>query len=255
MARRPNIAVIPARHDATRFPGKPLALIMGVPLVVRVARQVETSRAVDEVWVATDSPPIAAVVESAGFRSILTESACRTGTDRVARALEARPGPKPGWVLNVQGDEPLIDPSDLGLLMRRAQLHPDAISTLARRPSRDEDLVDPNVVKIALTRDQRALYFSRSMIPFAFDSAAYDPVVHVGVYAYPVDVLARFVAAPASPLESAERLEQLRALEVGIPIYVTMCQANRPSIGVDVPADVARVEAAIRAFEPDRGTT
>ena len=250
MDGRPIIAVIPARHHATRFPGKPLAQINGVPMVVRVARRAQAAKMIDEVWVATDDQRIADVVEADGFDSVMTERGLASGTDRVAFALQRRTGPSPSLVVNVQGDEPLIDPHDLDRLVASALSCPDAIATLGRSPSPADDLSDPHCVKVAVAADGRALYFSR--LPILFGAPA---IIHVGVYAYPPSVLRRFVDAAPTFLETTERLEQLRALELGIPIYVTMGQASGPSIGVDVPADVGRVEAALRASACDRGTT
>ena len=251
MERRHNIAVIPARHHATRFPGKPLVLIEGVPMVVRVARRVSEASAIDAVWVATDGNDIAHVVADAGFEVVMTEPSVPSGTDRVAAALRRLRVCEvtPSVVVNVQGDEPLIDPRDLDLLVEASRSRPEAICTLGRRVLPDDDPDDPHQVKVALGSDGRALYFSRAAIPHGAVS-----VLHVGVYAYSPSVLFRFVEAPPSALEQAERLEQLRALEMGIPVYVTMCHGPRPSIGVDVPADVKRVEAELRA-RTDRRTS
>ena len=249
MVGRPTIAVIPARHHATRFPGKPLALIDGVPMIVRVARSVRSASAVDEVWVATDDPRIADTVRAVrGVKPVMTDVHLRSGTDRVAQAVQ-RSGERPGLVVNVQGDEPLIDPDDLDQLVAAAQARPDGISTLARAAGPDEDATDPHLVKVVVAGDGRAMYFSRARVP-----AGGAAIVHVGVYAYPPAVLYRFAAMAPTELEATERLEQLRALELGIPIYVTMRRAAAPVIGVDVPADVGRVEAVLRGAARDRGT-
>ena len=245
MDRRLTIAVIPARHHATRFPGKPLTLIAGIPMVVRVARAVAKAEQIDRVAVATDSPAVAEVVEGAGFGAVMTGRGCRTGTDRVAEAALQLDAPESALVVNVQGDEPLIDPDDLDLLVAHAARRPDAISTLVRHLQPDE-VDDPHTVKVAMTAEGRALYFSRAPIPYSAPAHA-----HVGVYAYRLSVLRRFVAADPTALEGTEKLEQLRALEMGIPIYVATCRSERPSIGVDVPEDVARVEAALRAHGPN----
>ena len=245
---RPTIAVIPARYQATRFPGKPLAEILGVPLIVRVADRVRRAQRIDEVWVATDDARIAAVAERAGFRTVMTDASCSSGTDRVAQAVALRAGETPALVVNVQGDEPLIDPRDLDRLVDEAGRHPEGITTLARRFSPHDDPADPNLVKVACTRGGETLNFSREGLPYR-DGATV--AVHVGVYAFPPDRLAAFVAADPGPRERSERLEQLRAFELNIPIYAAMCEALSPSIGVDVPGDVARVEAALRASRSD----
>ena len=247
MDGRLTIAVIPARHHATRFPGKPLALIDGVPMVVRVADRVRESQAIDDVWVATDDDRIAEVARRAGCVAVMTDPGCASGTDRVARALAARRESAPALVINVQGDEPLIDSRDLDRLVHNARERPEGIVTLARRSCDPSDATDPNRVKVAMTAAGRALYFSRAPIPHGSPT-----ILHVGVYAFTPAILQQWVGTAPTALEQAERLEQLRALELGIPIHVTMCEGDGPSLGVDVPADVARVEAALRVR---RGTT
>lgn len=236
------IAVIPARFGATRFPGKPLADIAGVPMVVRVARQAAAATTIQEVLIATDDPRIARVVEQAGFAVAMTPPECATGSDRIAWAIRERRGPAPRLVVNVQGDEPLLDPRDLDALVKATLADPGAIGTLARPLPDPSRFADPNLVKVARAAGGRALYFSRSPIPYGAEA----PLLHVGIYAYPPEVLSRFVALPPSPLERTERLEQLRALENGIPIQVTMCVSERPSLGVDTPEDVARVIEELR---------
>ena len=224
-------------------------------MVVRVAERVRQARRIDEVWVATDAEVIAEVVRAAGFEAVLTDVACASGTDRVARAVAQRDR-RIGVVINVQGDEPLIDPSDLDRLVDAVERRPDAIATLARPRAPLEDRNDPNVVKVARAEDGRALYFSRAPIPHG-GTGPFD-LIHVGVYAYAPPVLDAFVSSAPSALEELEKLEQLRALENGIPIYVAISNSATPTIGVDVPADVHRVEAALQTSdqhgEPERGT-
>lgn len=227
-------AVIPARFDSTRFPGKPLAEIAGVPMIVRVAERANAAERVDLVVVATDDERIERVVRDAGFESVMTDPGLPSGSDRVAAAVRTL-GEQPQLVVNVQGDEPLLDPRDLDALIAEAK--EDGIGTLAR-PLDPELADDPNTVKVVRARSGRALYFSRAPVPHG----AAQRLHHVGIYAYPPHVLERFTALEPSPLERAERLEQLRALENDIPIYVTMCQSESPSIGVDTPEDLLRVE-------------
>ncbi len=220
-------------------------------MVVRVAERVGRAQAVDSVWVATDDREIARVVEAAGFEVVMTDEALSSGTDRVAAALAQRADVRPAFVVNVQGDEPLIDPDDIDRVVEEGRRFPDAITTLARKPLEPAEAADPNRVKVALTDDGRALYFSRAPIPYSALGGGATTNIHGGVYGCTPEVLRRWCAAAPSTLETAERLEQLRALELGIPIRVMMCLSPRPLIGVDVPEDVDRVEAALRALSPN----
>lgn len=236
-----TIAVVPARYASQRFPGKPLADIRGVPMIVRVAAQAAKASRVDRVVVATDDARIQAVVAAAGFEARMTSETCASGSDRVAEVAQQIPA---DLVVNVQGDEPLLDPRDLDALIEAAYAHPEGITTLGRPVPSAEALADPNLVKAVVSPQGAALYFSRAPIPHG--AAPEDAIAHVGLYAYPPAVLARFTALAPSPLERTERLEQLRALENGIPIHLQMCVSDRPSIGVDVPADL---DAVCRALD------
>ena len=241
----PAVAVIPARYASERFPGKPLVDIAGVPMVVRVCRQAAQAR-LSAVYVATDDERIAHVVRRAGFAAVMTSRSCASGSDRVAEVVRGLAEPV-GVVVNVQGDEPLVDPRDIDALVAAAVAHPEAIGTLARPLVDPRRFEDPNVVKVVRASSGRALYFSRAPIPHARGGASVQALQHVGLYAYHPAVLARFTALAPTPLERAERLEQLRALENEIPIHVTMCVSERPSIPVDVPSDV---EAVLEALNP-----
>lgn len=243
-AAAPAVAVIPARYASERFPGKPLADIAGVPMIVRVCRQAAQAR-VAAVYVATDDERIAHVVREAGFAAVMTSPACASGSDRVAEVVQGLAEPV-GVVVNVQGDEPLVDPRDIDALIEATRADPEAIGTLARPLSELERFHSPHVVKVVRAPSGRALYFSRAPIPHGLDGLPRGALQHVGLYAYHPSVLARFTALAASPLETRERLEQLRALENGIPIHVTMCVSERPSIGVDVPADIEAVLEALK---------
>ena len=241
----PAYAVIPARYDSQRFPAKALADIDGVPMIVRVAQQAAKADAVDRVVVATDDDRIGRVVAEAGFEAVMTDKGCPSGTDRVAQAIQQFETAA-GVVCNVQGDEPLIDPRDIDALVSAARAAPEAMHTLAR-PLPDPAMYrDPNAVKVVTTVDDRALYFSRAPIPFERGGSTPSARLHVGLYAYSPAVLTRFTQLPPSTLETIERLEQLRALENGIPIHVTMCVSERPSIGVDVPEDLDAVLRTLR---------
>lgn len=251
------IAVIPARFDAQRLPGKPLIDLGGTPMVVRVAERTACATRIDRVVVATDDARIRDAVEAAGIEACMTSSDCKSGSDRVAAAVGMLQE-VPDLVVNVQGDEPLIDPRDIDALVAEALLHPDGLTTLVRplHPAHppapadgstydpmDDPMDDPNTVKVAVSYDGRALYFSRAPIPYGSTS----PQMHVGLYAYPPKILDAFVALPMSALERTERLEQLRALEAGIPIYVTACVSAQASISVDTPEDVVSVRRWLAA--------
>ncbi|XXF79174.1 3-deoxy-manno-octulosonate cytidylyltransferase [Myxococcaceae bacterium GXIMD 01537] len=236
------VAVIPARFASTRFPGKPLALIAGVPMVERVWRRCQESGAFAEVLVATDDERIQRVVEGFGGKAVMTSPACATGTDRVAEVA----GPRPDvdvWV-NVQGDEPLLDPQALRVLAGLFEDPSVGMGTLVR-PLAEEEAASPHVVKAVLALNGDALYFSRSLVPHAREPGASVPRwAHLGLYGYRRDVLLRLATLAPTPLEETEKLEQLRALEHGIRIRCG--QVSFRSAAVDVPGDVERVEALLR---------
>lgn len=243
------LAVIPARYGSSRFPGKALADLAGAPLVVRVAEMATRLKTVDQVIVATDDERIEAAVTAAGFRCEITGEHA-TGTDRVGEVAGRHPA---DIVINLQGDEPLLDPADGDRLI--AALEADAVvdlATLAHPFDEATEWRDPNVVKVLVDQSGRALYFSRAAVPGAFantDSAAGAgarlALRHVGIYAFRLPALRRFLTLPRSPLEQAEGLEQLRALEHGMRVGVVTI-AGRP-IGVDTPEDLERVRNLWRA--------
>lgn len=240
------IGIIPARYASSRFPGKPLALIGGVPMVVRVCRQ--ASQALDKVYVATDSEKIADVVSEYGFSVVMTSDKHKTGTDRIAEAVR-KLGFENGVVINIQGDEPFVDPSQIKGVMECFDDPSTDIATLARpfdRSAGIEAVRDPNKVKVVFSPAGKALYFSRSVIPYVRGVEEKDWMekqkfyVHVGMYAYRAGVLSRLSALPQSPLELAESLEQLRWLENGYNIKVAETLA--PTIGIDTPEDLAAAQ-------------
>ena len=242
-APRP-VAVIPARHASTRFPGKPLALIAGRPMIEHVWRRCQEARVFGEVLVATDDARIQTVVEGFGGTAVMTSPACATGTDRVAEVARARPEVEV-WV-NVQGDEPLVDPDSLRVL---AGLFVDPTVQLGTlvRPLEALEAESPHVVKAVLALNGDALYFSRSPLPFIREPGESGEVrrwAHLGLYGYRRETLLRLAGLGATPLEQAEKLEQLRALEHGIRIRCGKVTGR--SVAVDVPGDVARVEAVMR---------
>lgn len=241
------IAVIPARYGSSRLPGKPLADIDGVPMVVRVWRRASQSRSLERVLVATDDEQIAAVVRAAGGEVMLTSAHHPSGTDRmaeVAQRVAAR------IYVNVQGDLPFINPADLDALVR-PMLEDQSLdmATLATPIVSEEEWRNPNVVKVVCGAGADALYFSRSPIPFARDRGPAPPAQalhHIGVYAYRREFLMRFAALEPGVLERIEKLEQLRALEHGHRIRVVASVAA--PLEVDTAEDLVRARrAAARA--------
>jgi 3-deoxy-manno-octulosonate cytidylyltransferase (CMP-KDO synthetase) len=245
----PVLGVIPARLGSTRLPRKPLQPLGGVPLVIRVAERLHAIGAADLLVVATDSAEIAAVVERAGFRAVMTLSSHETGTERVAEvaALSEFSGFDP--ILNVQGDEPFVPGAAVtGALARVAG--GDDVGTAAS-PLAPGDLSDPARVKVVLDAAGRALYFSRAPIPFVRDAGDADPALfwqHLGVYAYTRPALRRWVALPPTALERAERLEQLRALQHGLSFGIALLDAAALP-GIDTPEDLRRAEAHWQATQ------
>ena len=209
-----TLGVIPARYGAQRFPGKPLALIAGKPLVQRVYEQARKAQRLDRIVIATDDTRIADVVKKFGGEVVMTSPACPSGTDRaaeVARQLDC------DRVVNIQGDEPLMRPEMIDQLVD--SLADYDMATLARLIESAEVLANPNVVKVVFATTGNALYFSRHPIPFVRDIGATAPhFKHLGIYAYRRDFLLKFVQLPPSALEKTEKLEQLRALENGFAI-------------------------------------
>jgi 3-deoxy-manno-octulosonate cytidylyltransferase (CMP-KDO synthetase) len=246
--------VIPARHASTRLPGKPLALVAGIPMILHVHRLAVRSGA-QEVIVATDDDRIRAVCAAAGADVEMTAREHTSGTDRIAE-LAARHGwPEDAIVVNVQGDEPMLPPVLISQAAGLLAANPAAaIATLATPIATVDEYLDPNVVKVVTRDDGQALYFSRAPIPWDRDGSESVPASaarhrgarrHLGIYAYRVAALATLAGASATSLERLERLEQLRALQMGLVIVVADA-IEAPGPGVDTPEDLARVEALIR---------
>lgn len=240
------VAVIPARLGSTRLPNKVLAPIAGRPMIWHVWDQVSRAQTLDAVSVATDSDEVRSTVESWGGHVLMTSSACRSGTERLVECLGSVDA---DLVLNVQGDEPLVDPGMLDLLVASWRRdYPDLITPVYRIHNHDE-VINPNIVKVARSATGHALYFSRSPIPFVRDLPAsawlsqHEFWGHVGVYGYRRSVLAQYAALPVSPLELAEQLEQLRFLDAGYR-FQTFETTYRP-IAVDVAADLQRVRGLL----------
>lgn len=242
------IGVIPARWGSTRFPGKSLALLCGKPMVQRVVERAQQAQRLSTVMVATDDERIREAVEAFGGQVVLTRGDHPSGTDRIA---EAACGMDADLILNLQGDEPLVDPSLIDKLV--STMDADAawdMGTAATPIETETDLQDPSIVKVVWGCDHRALYFSRSPIPFVRDAAMRGVVQHwrhLGIYAYRSAFLRRLVATSPSVLEEAEKLEQLRALHLGARMVVM--ETEDRGIGVDTPEDVERVERLIQEME------
>ena len=241
------IGVIPARYASTRFPGKPLQLIAGRTLLQRVVERCRLAKSLEEIIVATDDARIAAVAGKF-CRVEMTSERHLSGTDRIAEVAgrHACDG-----VVNIQGDEPLIDPVVIDAVAAALVASPMSTAATLIRDVADYD--NPNVVKVVVNSAGRALYFSRRTIPFVRDAAsrpvaeqlaAFPFLKHLGIYGYRSQTLLRLVTFPVGPLEAAEKLEQLRALDQGIEIAVV--QVAHDSVGVDVPSDVQRVEELLR---------
>ncbi|MDR1111090.1 MAG: 3-deoxy-manno-octulosonate cytidylyltransferase [Deltaproteobacteria bacterium] len=238
------VAIIPARFASSRFPGKPLAPIRGQPMIRLVYRRCQEIPGAASVHVATDSLEIAQAVRDFGGSAIMTSSQHRSGTDRLAEAANILGLKGPDVVLNVQGDQPALDPAHPALLA--AALLDDPLlrmATLAVPMPDPAEVADPNHVKVVFDQDGQALYFSRAPIPWPRDGGPGLYHKHVGLYAYRVEFLRQFVAWPQGRLEELEKLEQLRALEQGVAIRVLLAEGLSPE--VDVPADIAKVEAAL----------
>lgn len=250
----PFTVLIPARYASTRLPGKPLADIAGKPMVVRVAERASESGAA-RVVVATDDARVYDVVVAHGITACMTRADHPTGTDRLAEAADQLGLADDAIVVNVQGDEPLIEPALIDACAALLAAHPDcAVSTAAHAIDNVADYLNPNVVKVVLDGAGRALYFSRAPLPWWRDghaagvSALPDPppLRHVGLYAYRAAFLRRFPTLPMAPLERIEALEQLRVLWHGerIAVHVT---AQAPGTGVDTREDLERVRGLLGA--------
>ena len=247
--------VIPARHASTRLPGKPLLLLAGEPMILHVHRIASRSGAA-EVIVATDDERIRSACSAAGAAVEMTAGGHASGTDRIAEVALRRGWAQDDIVVNVQGDEPLLPAALIRQAAALLAASPAAsIATLATPIASEAEYLDPNVVKVVARDDGIALYFSRAPVPWDRDGFASRPPGagrhhgarrHLGIYAYRVAALRRLAGAPPAALEQRERLEQLRALAMGLSIAVADAD-EAPGPGVDTPEDLARVEALLRA--------
>ena len=243
------IAIIPARYASTRFPGKPLAMLGGKTVIQRVYEQV--SSVLDEVYVATDDERIFSGVESFGGKAVMTRSDHKSGTDRIQEAVE-KIGTDADVIINVQGDEPFIQPSQVETLMHLFDEPSTQIGTLGKRFDSIEAIQNPNSPKIVTDIRGFALYFSRSVIPYIRGVETQDwfgqyPFLkHLGIYAYRREVLAEVTQLPQSSLEKAESLEQLRWLENGYRIRVGLTYVE--TVGIDTPEDLQRAEEFLKTI-------
>jgi len=252
----PVLGVVPARLGSSRLPRKPLQPVLGRPLLEWVWRRVSAMSLFDQLVVATDSDDVVEACARFGAPAVLTDPGHPSGTDRVAEVARSGAFREFSVVVNVQGDEPLVREDHLTRAVDLVRQGDWEVGTCAAPVGNEEAWRDPSVVKVAVSREGGALYFSRAPIPWKRDGhptaselAGAPFLRHVGVYVYRRDVLLRWVELPPSPLEELERLEQLRALEAGLRIGVTVVDDAGP--GVDTPEDVARMEGILSEMEPD----
>ncbi len=245
------VGIIPARFSSSRFPGKPLKPILGKPMIVRVYERALKAECWNSLVVATDDERIKKVVEDSGGIALMTSGDHPSGTDRVAETCEILNLDEDDFVVNIQGDEPMLPYHAIRLLVEVFKNSTRAsMGTLVYKSSDEAEYMNKNVVKVVIDKDGYALYFSRSPIPFVRDrrSDRLPFLKHLGIYIYTVKFLERFRRLPRGHLEDLEQLEQLRVLENGYKIKVII--SNEDSMGVDTPEDLARVEEILRQGQP-----
>ncbi len=245
MSHQPHrkiIGIIPARYGSKRFPGKPLADVNGKSLIQRTYENALLCQTLDDLFVATDDPRIMEAVAGFGGKAVLTSSSCPTGSDRLAEALEKLQFEEVQIVVNIQGDEPCLEPEVVDKVVEALKGDPDASMSTACVPiSSQEESDNPNVVKCIFDFNGNALYFSRARLPHGFgyqEKTAYYK--HLGIYAYRKDFLKHYAGLPSTPLQLAEDLEQLKVLEHGLRIKMAIVHSE--SIGVDTPEDLIKVK-------------
>ena len=237
--------IIPARYGSTRFPGKPLAHIAGKPMIQHVYERASLAKGVTNIYVATDDQRIQSVVEGFGGKVVMTSPDAATGTDRINEAIESLGLPDDEVIINLQGDQPLVDPISIEQLINLFEKHPGEfeMATLAYQITQQNDIDDPMQVKVVFDNNHHALYFSRARIPFGRDTQDYPAYKHIGMYAYTSRFIQEFAKLPYGTLEQLEKLEQLRALEHGHKIKIAISAFN--SQEVDTPEDVKKCEARL----------
>ena len=245
----PVCVVIPVRYASSRFPGKPLTLIRGLSLLERTYRRVGLCPHIHACVIATDDPRIAAHAKAFGADVVMTSQNCPTGTDRIAEAVSLRPDLQAAsMIVNVQGDEPCMDPETISKVIIAKNSSPDASIGTAVAPIRsEEELRNPNIAKCVKTLSGRALYFSRHAIPGTKGGAAgsISYFRHIGIYAYTPEFVLRYASLPPTPLQQAEDLEMLRAMEHGFSIVVAEVSNHSPD--VNVPSDIQEVEKWVQS--------
>lgn len=235
------IIVIPARYGSTRFPGKPLAELQGKPIIQWVYEACKKANC-GEVIIATEDKRITSAAASFGAKAVMTSADCQSGTDRIYQATK---GLGADYVINVQGDEPFVQPETIKAVVELVKNDDKTDISTACMPVTDADIINnPNHVKAVLAKDMRALYFSRSPIPYKREKTPESEkapyYLHCGIYGYKIKALEQFVKLPVSPLENLEKLEQLRALEAGMTIKSALINKAGPAI--DTPADLERAK-------------
>ena len=233
------ICVIPARYASTRLPGKPLADIAGKPMIVRVYERALKAKIPSEVIVAVDDERVFKAVETAGGKVVMTKKDHPTGTDRLAEV--AQKFPDVDVIINIQGDEPLIDPSVIDELAKQFIENPELNMATVKTPMQEDEKNEPSNVKVITDKNGYALYFSRSLIPYPRNDMGVQVYKHIGIYGYKRDFLLQYATMQPTPLEQTESLEQLRALENGYKIKVIA--TDKHFVGVDTKEDLARVNA------------
>ncbi|WOT03712.1 3-deoxy-manno-octulosonate cytidylyltransferase [Shewanella youngdeokensis] len=237
--------LIPARYGSSRFPGKPLAHINGKPMIQHVYERASLAKGLKDIYVATDDVRIKDTVEGFGGKVIMTSADAASGTDRIDDAITQLGLGEDDLVVNVQGDQPLIDPISIEQLISLFERHPGEFSmaTLGVQITKDDQLNDPNHVKVVFDNEHNALYFSRARIPFGRDTNDYPVYKHIGIYAYTPKFVHTFAKLPLGRLEELEKLEQLRALEHGHKIKIAISAFDSPE--VDTPEDIRICEARL----------
>lgn len=230
------LAVIPARYESSRFPGKPLADIKGKPMLRWVYERAQSSSLFDKVIIATDDERIMQCAQQFGAEVMMTSDKHRNGTERIAEVV-SRIGGAYDAVLNIQGDEPFVQQEQLELLCQTIQKENVQIASLAKKTEDKRELDSPNTVKLVMSKTGRALYFSRFPIPFCrTEDSEIDRYKHLGMYAFKIEVLKKLVQLPTSDLEQSESLEQLRWLEADYSVYMAITRHD--SFGIDTPEDL-----------------
>lgn len=246
----PVLAVIPARMESSRLPGKVLLDLLGAPMILHVLERVKKARRVDQVIVATDSYQVQSVIAENGGTAVMTRPDHTCGSDRIAEVADGQP--EYDVIINVQADQPLIHPEALDALVdaHREHLDPAPMATLVTKIQDPAKIRDPNTVKVVFNRNGHAVYFSRSPIPYRMGNQGPSYYKHVGVYLFRRDFLLGYRDLPPSALEVSERLEQLRAIEAGYPIQVVKTPHDCPSVETQADLDAAREIMRIKGHRP-----